>query len=158
MRKKCAIIGNCDIESEEIVQLIRETVRELILKGYREFVFLDDTDLEIVAIASCLYEKFGGKKVKIVKTFLTEEESYDYLEWCMFCGYEINNYPDCYYGSGNRRFGTYLNMIDDADLILTYADMTRRRKNTTRAINYALKMHKSVINFFDAKEINLDNY
>lgn len=137
-----------EIESINALALIQNTIRELIGDGVSGFYFLQQKEFDNIAVGLCLIERLRGVDVEIVKTFTNESEMFNFLQCCMFNNFKVNSYPESYYSNKNRKLETYMNIIEDVDLVLAFIDESQTRKIENKAVQYEIKNHKEVINLY----------
>lgn len=141
----CSFFGHRLVfECNRVGEKLERVVEEKIKQGYDTFLVgrHGDFDKIVLSVLSQL-RKVYDINIKIVYTNLNHlTQKNFYLE------FETLIYPieEVYFK--NRISFTNKCMVDDSDLIICYVDKNRTGSGAKRAMNYAMKKQKEVINLF----------
>lgn len=150
--KRIAFFGHRFIvESEEVRKLIRELLIEKTKQGYGEILVGNHGDFDKIVLSECIkYKQEVDESLEVTLVLSTlsclgktkeiweQEKSYQTIT------YEIEN---VYYK--NRIIFTNKKMVDNCDLVVCYVNMNRGVSGAKRAVNYAKKQKKKIINLFN---------
>ncbi len=161
---QACFIGHRKIEiTEELVSLLKQTVKTLVEKGVDTFLFGSRSDFDSLSwqIVTQLKDEYPFiKRVYVRSGFQHIDKSYeDYL---------LESYEETYFSPKLERAGKYAyverncEMIDKSQYCVFYYDekylppnksgsnlFEKRRKSGTRvAVEYATKQKKKIVNLF----------
>ena len=143
------------IDNDELSQRVKQVLAEEMCKGCSEFLIGCHGDFDSIALQCCLdFKKEVDPAVKITAvltslSFLKKDEfGYGKAEFykkkgCQTIMYDIE---EVHYK--NRINYSNRKMVDNSDIIICFVDMKAYRSGAKRAINYALRRNKKVINLY----------
>lgn len=157
--KTVAFFGHRRILNKKIIkEKLMKILQELISQGYSRVLIGRHGDFDDLALSTCLdYEKKYSSKIKINLVFTSlsflhkDEYGYSKIDRYNDMGCETVFYDieEVYF----KERITFSNkkMIDDSDLIVCFVDMSAYGSGAKKAVSYALKQNKKVINLFDVE-------
>lgn len=143
-------------KKEEIKRRIMNTLKEKVPNGYTTFLVGKHGEFDNLALNCCIdYKKTIDKKVNInivltsIAKLKKDEFGYNSLDYYREQGCKIMIYDieDEYFK--RRIIVSNRKMIEDSDLVISYADMSKIRSGAKIAIKYALKQGKEIINLYN---------
>ncbi len=156
MNKTITFFGHREIFNyDEIKKRLMEILKEKIKKGYREFLIGIHGEFDSMALSGCLYYKTNldkGIRISIVLTSLAVLKKgrvgYNNIEYYKSVGCDTMIYDIEEVHFKNKIIVSNRKMIDDSDLIVCYVDMDKYRSGAKKAVNYAIKQGKDIINLY----------
>lgn len=150
--------GHRKIYKENIIrQRLLDCVELHILNGAKRFKVGTHGDFDKLALSVCceLRNKYKDIKITAVFTtlsFLTKKEDYSIAD-----DYKRNNIETMVYPIEEEHYKNQIVvnnrlMVDDCDLVICYVDMKEYRSGAKRAVNYAKKQGKQIINLFKEED------
>ena len=150
--KRIAFFGHRFIaESEEVRKLIKNILIEKTKQGYGEILVGNHGDFDKIVLSECIkYKQEVNESLEVTLVLSTlsclgkTKEIWEQEKLYQTITYEIEN---VYYK--NRIIFTNKKMVDNCDLVVCYVNMNRGVSGAKRAVNYAKKQKKKIINLFN---------
>ena len=158
--KTIAFFGHSQIlNTNEIRKRILKTLKEVIPQGYTRLLIGCHGDFDNLALSTCVEFRNNYNqniKINVVLTNLS------YLNKTEFGYSKINFYKEIncdtfFYDIEklhykNRIIFSNKKMVEDSDLIICYVDNNSYRSGAKKAVQYAIKQNKKIINLFEEKD------
>ncbi len=155
--KRMAFFGHRIVaESEQVKRLVYQILKEKTQQGYREILVGSHGEFDKIVLLECLkYKREIDESLKITLVLTTlstigkrkdKNSQNDLFETLI---YEIEQeYFKNRINFSNRK------MIDDCELIVCYVDMNRGVSGAKKAVKYAIKKGKEIINLYKKTTID----
>lgn len=166
--KSIAFFGHRAIYNDDIIsERLNNTLKSVISKGFSRLIVGSHGDFDKLALSVCLnYKKSIDNEIQInvVLTNLSSlnrgKRGYSQADIVNDMGCEPIFYDVEEEHYKNRITVCNKKMVDDSDLIICYVDMRKYVSGAKKAVNYALKQNKRVINLFMEEDIvrTIKNY
>ena len=151
--KTCSFFGHRNIFNLDIVRKdLLKIVEELIINGFNNFMIGTHGDFDSLALSICreLRKKYDIKisivftsVSKIIKNNNLEYSNIEFYEDCETLFFDIE---EIYFK--NRITYSNYKMIDKSDTIVCYVNINSHSSGAKKAMNYAIKNNKEIINIF----------
>ena len=149
--------GHRQLRQESVVrERLKNEVEQLIKQGANKFLIGNHGQFDRVALSVCRELRKTYKDIKIIVVFTSlavfQKDEYGISGISGLEDVETMTYPieDEHFKNQivvNNRY-----MVDDSDVVVGYVDMKEYRSGAKRAINYAKRQHKTVINLFKEED------
>lgn len=155
--KTIAFFGHREIFNEqEVKNNLMALLKEIIPQGYSKILIGCHGDFDKIALHTCLeYKNYVDKNLKInivlsSLSYLNKNEfGYNKVDYYKEKGCETIFYDieEVYYK--NRITFTNKKMVENSDLIISYVNINAYKSGAKKAIYYAKKLNKTIINLFE---------
>ena len=154
--KTIAFFGHRKIlNATTIHKRLKNTLNEFISQGFSNLLIGCHGDFDALALETCIdHKKNVDKSIKInvVLTSLgvLNKDKYGYDKTDIF---KNKFFDTIFYDIEETHFKNRITvsnkkMIDDSDLIICYIDMKAAKSGAKKAVDYAIKQNKKVVNLF----------
>ena len=160
MGKVVAFFGHRDIFDEgAVAKRLMQTIKHLVSKGYTDFLIGRHGDFDNIVLECALnLKKKLNEQIKIILVLTSlsclkkDEFGKNGLERYILDGCETMMYDIEEEHFKNRIISSNRRMVDDSHLIICYVNMKETISGSKRAINYAIKQGKKIINLYKEKD------
>ncbi len=142
---------------QKVRKQLETTIRELIKNGYTNFMMGTYGEFDKLCLDVCREIRTDFPKINIIVVlcnlnYLKKNENIDFSRIDVFNDVKTIFYPveDTFYK--NKIIKTNQYIVNDSDLIVAYVDMTEPISGAKRAVKFAQKLNKPIINIFDKIE------
>lgn len=147
MNKVCAFFGHsmfvfCRLNYDKL----KNTIEKHILSGFSTFLIGCYGEFDKMSLRACLDLKDKYPEIKICKVYANISKLMK--EKGINTKIEYISYPVEHFHYKNRIIQTNKIMVNNADLIICYDDIEITNSGAFKAINYAYKQNKKVVNLF----------
>lgn len=154
--KTITFFGHRDLFGRDIENKLKEEIEKHIEKDTR-FIIGTHGNFDRLAFSVCkeFKKRYPNIKVTVVFTslnLLQNPTSRFYEERYLYEDVETMIYEIEGEHFKNQITTSNKKMIDDSDLVICYVDMKRYRSGAKRAVKYAIKTNKPVINLFKTED------
>ena len=142
---------------DKVRQRLLDCVEQHILNGAKRFKIGTHGEFDNLALSVCceLRNKYKDIKITAVFTtlsFLTKKEDYSIAD-----DYKRNNIETMVYPIEDEHYKNQIVvnnrlMVDDCDIVICYVDMKEYRSGAKRAVNYAKRQGKQIINLYKEED------
>ena len=150
--KTIAIFGHRQFNNKNLKQRLKSEIEKHICDGVQILVGTHG-DFDAMAISVCreLIKQHPNVKITAVLTTLTplqkgSKELYSAID--LYRDIETMTYEieEVYFKK--QIVVSNQHMVDDSDLIICYVDMNKRKSGAKKAVRYAMKQGKDIVNLF----------
>ena len=153
MKKTIAFFGHREIYKQEIIKIkLMEILEEKVLQGYTNFLIGKHGDFDKIALKCCLELKSNNNNINIIIVLTTlsllKKDKFGFCDLDYYvnkgCQTMIYDIEEEYFK--NRIIFSNKKMVDDSDLIICYVDLNKKSSGAKKAVEYAEKRGKEIIN------------
>ncbi len=141
----------------KVRQRLLDCVEKHILDGAKRFKIGTHGEFDKLALSVCceLRNKYKDIKITVVFTslsFLTKQDEYAVADYYKDLKVETMVYPIEEEYFKNQIIKCNRMIVDDCDLVICYVDMKEYRSGAKRAVNYAKRQGKPIINLYKEED------